>query len=181
MLGKVTRDPKTHRDLVKRIWFTLYSRGRGRIGSSAFEHVFLSETKNGTITGLHNWVYFHDEEVAGRIDYKGWLKKVELGRVGFPRWPCRTVLIYQQLNNMHFLQKGAVVKYRFSHNNINKPVNAMFVGTSPELEMALYTLCFEVRPDKECPISLGGNKILIRTHTFRYRGKNLIGSAFPEI
>lgn len=155
--GKVTRDPKTHRDLVKRIWFTLYSRGRGRIGSSAFEHVFLSETKNGTITGLHNWVYFHDEEVAGRIDYKGWLKKVELGR------------------------KGAVVKYRFSHNNINKPVNAMFVGTSPELEMALYTLCFEVRPDKECPISLGGNKILIRTHTFRYRGKNLIGSAFPEI
>lgn len=155
--GKVTPDPKTHRDLVKRIWFTLYSRGRGRIGSSAFEHVFLSETKNGTITGLHNWVYFHDEEVAGRIDYKGWLKKVELGR------------------------KGAVVKYRFSHNNINKPVNAMFVGTSPELEVALYTLCFEVRPDKECPISLGGNKLLIRTHTFRYRGKNLIGSAFPEI
>lgn len=79
--GKVTADPKTHRDLVKRIWFSLYSRGRGRIGSSAFEHVFLSETKNGTITGLHNWIYFHDEEVAGRADYKGWLKKVELGRV----------------------------------------------------------------------------------------------------
>ncbi|KAG4080342.1 hypothetical protein HA402_010834 [Bradysia odoriphaga] len=153
--GKVTPDPKTHRDLVKRIWFTLYSRGRGRIGSSAFEHVFLSENKNGTISGLHNWVYFHDEEVAGRIDYKGWLKKVALGR------------------------KGAIVKYRFSHNNINKPVNAMFVGTSPELEVALYTVCFEVRPDKDCPISLGGNKLLIRTHTFRYRGKNLIGSAFP--
>lgn len=57
----------------------------------------------------------------------------------------------------------------------------MFVGTSPELEVALYTVCFEVRPDKDCPISLGGNKLLIRTHTFRYRGKNLIGSAFPEI
>ncbi|KAJ6636228.1 Endoribonuclease [Pseudolycoriella hygida] len=155
--GKVTPDPKTHRDLLKRLWFSLYSRGRGRIGSSAFEHVFLSETKNGSITGLHNWVYFHDEEEAGRADYKGWLKKVELGR------------------------KGAIVKYRFSHNNINKPVNAMFIGTSPELEVALYTVCFEVRPDKECPISLGGNKLLIRTHTFRYRGKVLIGSAFPEI
>lgn len=80
-LGKVTPDPKTHRDLVKRIWFSLYSRGRGRIGSSAFEHVFLTETKNGTVSGLHNWVYFHDEEVAGRADYKGWLKKVELGKV----------------------------------------------------------------------------------------------------
>lgn len=82
-VGKVTPDPKTHRDLIKRIWFNMYSRGRGRIGSSAFEHVFLSETKNGTITGLHNWVYFHDEETAGRADYKGWLKKVELGKVVF--------------------------------------------------------------------------------------------------
>lgn len=80
-VGKVTPDPKTHRDLIKRIWFSLYSRGRGRIGSSAFEHVFLSENKNGSISGLHNWIYFHDEELAGRADYKGWLKKVELGRV----------------------------------------------------------------------------------------------------
>lgn len=62
-----------------------------------------------------------------------------------------------------------------------KPVNAMFVGTSPELEMALYTLCFSVRADKECNVSLNGHKFIIRTHTFRYRGKNLIGSAFPEI
>lgn len=67
--------------MVKTIWFSLYSRGRGRIGSSAFEHVFLTETKNGTISGLHNWVYFHDEEAAGKVDYKGWLKKVELGKV----------------------------------------------------------------------------------------------------
>lgn len=78
-------------------------------------------------------------------------------------------------------QKGAIVKYRFSYNGIMKPVNAMFVGTSPELEIALYTVCFAVRADKECPVVFGGNKFIIRTHTFRYRGKNLIGSAFPEI
>lgn len=91
------------------------------------------------------------------------------------------VVIVTRTATDNSFQKGAIVKYRFSLNQINKPVNAMFVGTSPELEVALYTVCFEVRPDKECPISLGGNKLLIRTHTFRYRGKNLIGSAFPEI
>lgn len=62
-----------------------------------------------------------------------------------------------------------------------KPVNAMFIGTSPDLEIALYTVCFTMRADQECPVSLGGQKFNIRTHTFRYRGKNLIGSAFPEI
>jgi len=59
----------------------LYSRGQGKIGSSAFEHIFLTEIKNGTISGLHNWVYFHEEEKAGRADYKGYIKKVELGNV----------------------------------------------------------------------------------------------------
>lgn len=95
-------------------------------------------------------------------------------------WKLQKQMKFYNTKTSH-LQKGAILKYRFSLGDINKPVNAMFIGTSPELEIALYTICFQVRPDKECPISLGGNKMLIRTHTFRYRGKNLIGSAFPEI
>lgn len=80
-----------------------------------------------------------------------------------------------------YLQKGGIAKVRFSFNNINKPVNTMFIGTSPELEMALYTVCFMLRVDKDCPISLGGKTANIRTYPFRYRGKMLIGSAYPEI
>lgn len=77
--GIVTPDPKTHRDLVKTIWFNMYSRGQGRIGSSAFEHIFLSEIKNNTIMGLHNWLYFYEQEKSGKVDYKGYLKKIDLG------------------------------------------------------------------------------------------------------
>lgn len=77
----VTPDPKTHRDLVKELWFTQYSRGSGKVGSSGFEHVFVNEVKNGTIIGLHNWVYFADEEKAGRLDYKGYLKHQDMGNV----------------------------------------------------------------------------------------------------
>ena len=80
-LGLISPDPKTHRDLVKTIWFTMYSRGQGRIGSSAFEHVFVTELKNGSVIGLHNWVYYNEAEKNGHIDYKGYIKKVDLGTV----------------------------------------------------------------------------------------------------
>lgn len=78
-------------------------------------------------------------------------------------------------------QKGQIVKYRFSYDGITKPVNAMFIGTPPELDMALYTVCFMTKQNRGCSVSLGGTKFTIRTHTFKYRGKRLIGSAFPEI
>lgn len=74
-------DPKTHKELLKTIWFNLYSRGQGKLGSSGFEHVFVSEFKNGTLSGLHNWLYYYDEEKAGHVDYKGFMKKLPLGNV----------------------------------------------------------------------------------------------------
>lgn len=79
--GIVTADPQTHRELLKTIWFNLYSRGMGKIGSSGFEHVFLSEVKNGTVMGLHNWIYLFEIENAGDLNYKGWTKKIDLGNV----------------------------------------------------------------------------------------------------
>jgi len=63
---------------MKNLWFTQYSRGKGKVGSSGFEHVFLNEVKNGTIIGLHNWIYFYEEEKAGRLNYKGYIKKLDI-------------------------------------------------------------------------------------------------------
>lgn len=83
--GVVTADSKTHFDLLKTIWFTLYSRASGKVGSSGFEHVFLHEIKNNTIGGLHNWVYFyHKESESGKkhsINYQGYMKSQPLGTV----------------------------------------------------------------------------------------------------
>lgn len=64
----------------------MYSRGLGKIGSSAFEHVFLNEIKNGTVIGLHNWVYFLEQEKAGKVDYMGYIKKVDLGNVSLSKF-----------------------------------------------------------------------------------------------
>lgn len=61
----------------------MYSRGRGSIGSSGFEHVFMNEIKNNEISGLHNWVYFNDQENYGQnnLNYKGYMKSLHLGNV----------------------------------------------------------------------------------------------------
>lgn len=154
--GVVTADPKTHHELLKTIWFQLYSRGNGKIGSSGFEHVFLNEVSNGTMIGLHNWVYLYDQEKAGRLDYQGYIKKMDLGT------------------------KGEIAKIRLTFDKLSKPSNSLFIGTSPELEIALYTVCFQMRPDTECPLAYNGKKFTLKTFTFRYRGKNLIGGAWPN-
>lgn len=77
----VSRDAKAQKDLLKQIWFTMYSRGGGKIGSSAFEHVFLGELKRGEIVGMHNWVFFGAEEAKKEANYLGYIRKLELGGV----------------------------------------------------------------------------------------------------
>lgn len=81
MLDKIGKDPKEFKDLLRTIWFNMYSRGGGRIGSSGFEHVFLAELKGGKVSGLHNWLYFHDEEKKRNANYLGYMKKLDLGNV----------------------------------------------------------------------------------------------------
>ncbi|XP_029673833.1 poly(U)-specific endoribonuclease homolog isoform X3 [Formica exsecta] len=133
----------------------------GKTGSTGFEHVFMAETRqvdSGTkILGLHNWIYFNAKEIKSRVDYLGYIKKTDLGN------------------------KGSIIKMHVKFNGHDKPVTTMFIGTSPELEMSLYTVCFYARPDESCPVSLGGTKFNIITRKFRYRGKDLVGTAYPEI
>ncbi|XP_011306209.1 poly(U)-specific endoribonuclease homolog [Fopius arisanus] len=156
--GYIRKDYYDYKDTLRRMWFNLYSRGDGKIGSSGFEHVFLTELKLGSeVSGLHNWIYFNAEETKGRADYLGYIKKIDLG------------------------DKAAILKFHAKFSNIDKAVTTMFIGTSPELEMALYTVCFFVRSDQSCPVSLGGTKFNIITHKFRYRGYDLVGSAYPDI
>lgn len=80
-----------------------------------------------------------------------------------------------------FLQKAAIVKIRSKLNGFVQPVTTLFVGTSPELEMALYTVCFFARPNTACPLSFGGTDFIIIANRVNYFGKDILVSAFPEI
>ncbi|XP_045479373.1 endoribonuclease CG2145-like [Harmonia axyridis] len=155
--GAISGNERDFEKLLHEMWFDLYPRAKKKVGSSAFEHVFLAEIKKGDVSGLHNWLYFEREESSHRANYLGYLKKIDLGN------------------------KGAILKFNFDFHGINKPVGSMFIGTSPEFEMALYSTCFILRADRVCPSKLGGKRLVIRTYSFMYNGKKLIGSAFPEI
>ncbi|XP_068226630.1 endoribonuclease CG2145-like isoform X2 [Palaemon carinicauda] len=147
----------TIRSKLKEIWFTQYKRAGRNIGSSGFEHVFVGELKGGKVSGFHNWLNFRKEEQDGDLDYKGYMKRVSLNG------------------------KGEIIKLRFVWLNEEKPVGSIFVGTTPELEMALYTVCFVVMPDANCPVQLAGHRFSIQTWTYSSRGKPVIGSAYPNI
>lgn len=82
--GYFKRDYYEYKYILRQMWFNLYSRGEGKIGSSGFEHVFMTELKLGTeVSGLHNWIYFNAEEVKKRADYLGYIKKLDLGNVSY--------------------------------------------------------------------------------------------------
>nr|CAD7201073.1 unnamed protein product [Timema douglasi] len=79
--GLVASGQKAFRNLLHELWFTLYSRGNRKVGSSAFEHVFLGELKRGEVSGMHNWIYFSHEESLKHANYMGWIKKLDFGTV----------------------------------------------------------------------------------------------------
>ena len=71
------RDPTTFRYWVAQLWFVHYSRARGLPDTSGFEHIFMGETKNGEISGMHNWLRFYllEKDVSENFDYKGFIVK----------------------------------------------------------------------------------------------------------
>ena len=70
--GFFKNDIQVHKDILKQIWFHLYSRSKNINGSSGFEHVFVGERKpRKGIIGLHNWIFFSYGELSNKINYFG--------------------------------------------------------------------------------------------------------------
>jgi hypothetical protein len=84
-------------------------------------------SKPGTHTFLS--LITHPRQHNSRFDYKGWIKP-RGGRGGRPQDPLNT----EQLLCINFEWRG-----------IEKDASTIFVGTSPEFEIALYTMCVCVR------------------------------------
>jgi len=155
--GLIADDKVTFKRFLHRMWFALYPRAHRVKGSCAFEHVFLGEVKRGVVKGFHNWLFFLMQEQKGEVDYYGFNYALSLRG------------------------KGCVIKSVFEWDGMVKPVSSIFLGLSPELELAIYTICALIRPDDAVQISLAGKTIDVRTHVFKQRGKKYLGSAYPDL
>lgn len=69
----------------------------------------------------------------------------------------------------------------FTWEGHKKVKGGMFIGTSPEMELAMYTICFMVSPNKSCVIPLDGVYIAIVTYQTNYKGVIYVSTAFPVI
>lgn len=154
-------DLEKFKEQLDDIWFKLYRRSRDSrdFDSSAFEHVFVGESRGKTsVLGMHNWIQFYLQEKRGNVDYKGYIRR------GTPHDEIPRLLSIQ-----------------FAWKDDVKPVGSTFVGVSPEFEVAMYTVAFLYRgpeDDDNIQISLGEDYQLdVVVH--RFHGNTKLGTAYP--
>lgn len=85
--------------------------------SSGFEQVFVGKVRNGEIIGFHNWIRFYMEEAKGMVDYRGYIKS-------------KAKEDAMTDSNDH------VLTLQFRWKGVEKKIGTIFVGVSPEWEMA---------------------------------------------
>ncbi|XP_063277004.1 uridylate-specific endoribonuclease [Prinia subflava] len=143
---------------LREIWFGLYSRGAGERDSSGFEHVFSGEVKKGKVSGFHNWIRFYLLEKQGEVNY--------LSHSFDGPWDT-----YPD-----------VLGLQFSWDGFHKEVGSAFIGSSPEFEFGLYSLCFLARPGRACHLSLGGHRLSVQTYPWTKAtsssGRSFIATAY---
>ena len=84
---------------------------------------------------------------------------------------------------------GGILKTSLEWNDVTKKVSTFFMGLSPELEIALYTLAALLAPNSKFKVKLGGKKFSIRTYFIKLNfiefnkqnGQCHMGAAYPEL
>lgn len=161
--GLAPSDTKEFVSFLHNLWFGLYRRTTNN-DSSGFEHVFLGEIKNDAVTGMHNWIQLYLEEQKGTLDYRGFIK---------PRRKPSIQGCYVDKNAQQ------VVTIQFEWNNCLKNVSSSMIGTSPEFEIALYTMCFLAGEEKTI-VKCGPYRMELTCYKYTSRGHKYIGTSFPS-
>jgi len=126
---------------LRHIWFDLYSRHRGVLGSSGFEHVFLGEIDDGKVKGSHNWIWFYKMEKRGLIDYQGHLSA-----------PTSNPFLMSTRFN-----------WPYENHLYRKAKTSFIMGSSPEFDMALFTVCFLKHPNGVSKFKINGKTFMVQT------------------
>ncbi|XP_052776290.1 poly(U)-specific endoribonuclease-A-like [Mya arenaria] len=157
--GKAPAEVDKFKCQLYNLWFMLIRRTKGDrdFDSSSFEHVFVGECRNDEFIGLHNWIQIYLQEKAGKIDYHGYFRRETIKDDEFPR-----------LMAIQFTVTGC------DGGEKEKPMCSTFLGTSPEFEIAAYTLCFFTKQGVT-DVQLGEYEVEVATMPL---GPKNIGTAY---
>ncbi|KAL6106943.1 uncharacterized protein ACO6RY_10692 [Pungitius sinensis] len=157
--AKSNSDLRRFKSQLNLIWFNLYHRQKNAgLDSCGFEHVFVGETKSGTeIIGFHNWIQFYLQEKSTHLDYKG--------------YKARSLDLPDQDDH--------VLNLQFSWHGLVKPVGSAFIGTSPEFEMAIFTIVFLMNTERSTTVLVNIDQCRMELVVIRH-GRSL-GTAYPKL
>lgn len=144
-------DMAAFRQAVQELWFGLYARDADR-DSCGFEHVFCGELDDGRVKGLHNFTQVVVEEQRGNLTFRGCLGD-EVGE-----------------------ESSQVATIRFDWLGYTKRASSMFVGVSPEFEVALYTMWWFAN-NLDDPVEMGPYTVRVKMYDMDGR----LAAAFPEV
>ena len=82
---------------------------------------------------------------------------------------------------MYFLLQPRMRAVSFTWHGRNKAKGAFFLGTSPEFDMAVYSICALEYRNTLCEFILEGVKVAVQTYDINHRAGLQIGSAWPAI
>jgi len=154
--GLFSGDYNSFKGYVKDLWFGLFDNDGNKrtnvLGSSAFEHVFLGETKRRDIKGAHNWFQIYKEEKWGNLNYLGQSSKVV------------------------FANDVIGLKANIKWDGLKKCGVSFLIGTTPEFEIALATVCFKARKDGTCRYRLGNKTLTLKNWSIQ---NDHLSTAFP--
>lgn len=154
-MGKSSSSTTTFKSQLYDLWFRSYYRSSANkiTDSSGFEHVFVGETnsRQTKVLGFHSWLQFYLQEKKRNLDYLGYLKTG---------------------NNPNLI----MTKFTWKKNM--KQIGSFFIGTSPEFDMALYTVSYLMDFNK-LVVDLAGTKIKVTCYGIN-RDKS-IGTCYPDI
>jgi len=128
--------------------------------------VFVGEIRDGEAKGFHNWITLYFYEKAGKIDYEGFIPLNNADR-----------RLHKPDPTSH------LITIRFNYQGNYKPFTSAFVGTSPEFELAIYTLLFLLK-NNEATAVFDNTEVKIKIFPYFQAGGGgvrLLGSAFPMI
>jgi len=140
-VGLLENQTRSWKGLLRHIWFDLYSRHRGVLGSSGFEHVFLGEIDDGKVKGVHNWIWLYKMEKNGAIDYQGYLSAPT----------SNPVLLSNRFN------------WDFENHAYRKPKTSFVLGSTPEFDMALFTVCLLKHPNRVSKFKINGATFMVQS------------------
>ncbi|XP_061162350.1 uridylate-specific endoribonuclease D-like [Saccostrea echinata] len=138
---------------LRKIWFEFYPRSSHTTheDTSGFEHVFVGETTSSKVDGFHNWIQYYLEEKHGNLNYLGFV----------------------------YTKQPEIIGTHFQWHHQIKSLSSFIVGSSPEFDLAMYTVCFFVRQNRDCRFTMAGHSMDVKTYTVSFGSyTDLIATAY---